>query len=99
MTNDSLVNEITDTFDHAQGYTFSTYATWWIKQSIGRAVDDESPLDVVTERVDSGQIWHRLAGRLTTTPGLGARAVEILQTRYGCDGQDPMTLDQIGPTS
>ncbi|WP_328807704.1 sigma-70 family RNA polymerase sigma factor [Nonomuraea antri] len=29
-------------FDHRRGLKFSTYATWWIKQALGRALDDQS---------------------------------------------------------
>ena len=43
-------------FEYRRGYKFSTYATWWIRQAVTRAVADRSR----TIRVP-GHIFHRIS--------------------------------------
>ncbi len=159
-------------FDYRRGYKFSTYATWWIRQAVARALADKGrtirmPVHVVeklnkitrTERKllgelgrdptsdeiarelqlpieevdqirrsaqtpvslekpvgdeDESEFGHFIADQTEPRPDevaeitlqrdalrralgmLSYRERRVLELRYGLDGEDPRTLDEVG---
>jgi RNA polymerase primary sigma factor len=159
-------------FDYRKGFKFSTYATWWIRQAVARAIADKGrtirmPVHVVeklnrilrserklrAERLreptieeiardlemtpdevehirrsaqtpvslekpvgddDESEFGHFLADESTPLPdelaetalqrealrtillALSERERRVLELRYGLDGQQPRTLDEVG---
>ena len=159
-------------FDYRKGFKFSTYATWWIRQAVARAIADKGrtirmpvhvveklnrilrserklraergreptpeeiarDLDMSYEEVehirrsaqtpvslekpvgddDESEFGHFLADESTPLPdelaetalqrealrailsALSERERRVLELRYGLDGQQPRTLDEVG---
>jgi RNA polymerase primary sigma factor len=93
-----------DKFEHARGFKFSTYATWWIRQAITRAIADQSrtirvPVHMIDTMSKVRQITRDLYQELGRAP-----SVEETAKRAGLSMEDaqvvikmarqPLSLDQ-----
>ncbi|MBQ3311514.1 RNA polymerase sigma factor RpoD [bacterium] len=69
-------------FDHERGFKFSTYATWWIRQAITRAIADQArtiriPVHMVETINKLKKVTRRLAQEYSRKPTEDELAVEM----------------------
>jgi RNA polymerase primary sigma factor len=85
-------------FDYRRGYKFSTYATWWIRQAVTRALADKGrtiriPVHMVEKLNRVGHVERQLVQRLGREPSPAEIAMELEWTVK--DVRDVLRVSQM----
>jgi RNA polymerase primary sigma factor len=91
-------------FDYRKGFKFSTYATWWIRQAVARALADKSrtirmPVHVVEKLNKIGRAERKLVTELGHDPTAEEIAIELELEREEVEqirrsAQAPISLEK-----
>ena len=91
-------------FDHRRGFKFSTYATWWIRQAVARALADKArairmPVHVVEKLNRIARVERELRASLRRDPttmeiaqAVGLAELEVEQIKRAA--QTPVSLER-----